>query len=76
MEKVRNEYVLKLQVDWQKYLKLSEVECLKNIEELRNRFVEDFALEVKNKIIRNKGLHKCSTCPVFVGQLRAKIEGF
>jgi hypothetical protein len=49
---------------------------LKQIDELRTRFIEDFALEVKNKVIRNKGLLNCSKCPVYIGPLKTKIEGF
>lgn len=40
------------------------------MEILRNKFVENFAIEVKNKIIRNNGLMNKSNCPILIDNLK------
>lgn len=76
IDRAKGEYAKKLQFDWQRFLQLSIADCVRHVKELRGQFIENFALEIKNKVMRNKGLAEKTICPIAIGQLKAKIEGF
>lgn len=66
-----------MQINWQDYLKhLIRSNIKDSLIDLKRKYVCDFACEVKNKIIRNKGLEGKNSCPVLIGKIKNNIEGF
>lgn len=56
VEKVSQEQGKIIQCNWQKYLELCLKTNMDNLTTSRKIFCEDFACEIRNKILRNKGL--------------------